>query len=99
MRDACRRIPSAIALSIGVLCASVGSANAQVVLPIPPEGDFDGDTITNEVECAGALSNTLRNGSFETPAIPAGTSRRFAPNADAYWQTTASDGQIARRRR
>ena len=55
---------------------------------------MDSDGITNEVECAGAESNFLLNGSFETPAIPPGTFRTFVPSADFRWRTTASDGRV-----
>ena len=85
---------------LAVIAAVVGGPSGDVGAQIPPpglpnpRGDFDGDTITNEVECGGAQSNFLLNGSFETPAIPSGAVRTFVPSPTFVWQTTASDGQV-----
>jgi len=73
--------------------ARVAAQGPPLVLP-DPHGDVDGDGISNEIECAGAQSNFLLNGSFETPNIPAGSFRTLTPGPGFVWQTTASDGQV-----
>ena len=83
-----------LAVIAAVVNGPSGGARAQVPGLPDPTGDVDGDTITNEVECGGAQSNFLLNGSFETPAIPSGAVRTFVPSPTFVWQTTASDGQV-----
>ena len=87
------RIRFAIAAAVGAL-SLVSLASPAATQPTGPTGDQDGDGISDVDECSGARSHRLRNGSFETPAIPANTFRIFTPDPSFFWQTSASDGKV-----
>ena len=87
------RIRFAIAAAVAAF-SLVSLASPAAAQPTGPTGDQDGDGISDVDECSGARSHRLRNGSFETPAIPANTFRIFTPDPSFFWQTTASDGKV-----
>ena len=87
------RIRLAIAAAVAAF-SLVSLASPAAAQPTGPTGDQDGDGISDVDECSGARSHRLRNGSFETPAIPANTFRIFTPDPSFFWQTTASDGKV-----
>ena len=86
-------LPFALFLATTSVVWRVTPAAAQTPLPLP-QGERRRRRDLQRRRVLGRQSNTLRNGSFETPAIPAGSVRTFVPSPDFYWQTTASDGDV-----